>query len=118
MYLKFKKKPTVIFPSILTRHLFVLAIVGTPWIITAFRYATMFASKYQAIWTVVQFRLVVDTFPIAITIGDIADHTSFNFAWILLVWFQLLSQGTRADYLRKKRNKKKKNTKRGKLLGL
>lgn len=44
----------------------------------------MFASKYQTIWTIVQFRLITNAFPVSVTICGIANDTGLRFAWILL----------------------------------
>lgn len=71
----------------LTGQLFAITIIRSPWIVASFSDATMFASKYQSIWTIVQFRLIIYAFPVSVTVGGIADNSCFRFARIFLVSF-------------------------------
>lgn len=98
-----------IYTNTLTRQLFVIAIIGSPWIVAAFGDAAMFASKHQTIRTVIQFRLIIYAFPISIAIRDIADDARLCLAWIFLCG--LLCVTTCKLNLTKKNKKKRRKKK-------
>lgn len=75
----------------LTGQLFAITVIGTPGIIAALRDTPMLAGEHQAIGAIVQLRLIVNTLPVAIAIGDVAHNASFNLTWVLLVTLQLLT---------------------------
>lgn len=72
---------------LLTGQLFAVTIVRSPWIIASFGDATMFTSKYQSIWAIVQFRLIIYAFPISVTVGCIANDPCLCLARVFLVAF-------------------------------
>jgi len=76
----------------LTSLSFAIAVVCPPWVVTSLGDTPVLARVNQAIWTVVQLRLSIHTFPVTIAVSRIRYHLVFSFAWIFLYvgWLQLL----------------------------